>query len=136
MSKLVVKRRSEFANRARKIGLYLNDEKIAVIENGESKEFDLQPGSYSLKAKIDWCGSQVREFEISENEDKNIELTGFTKNKWMLPILIVIQLFLLVLSFYFDINHFLMMGFSLGLIVYLFYPITFGRNHYLRLVQR
>ena len=64
MNKLVVSRRSEWANRARKIGLYLNDKKIDTVGNGESKEFTLEPGDYKLKAKIDWCGSQVHHFEI------------------------------------------------------------------------
>jgi len=135
MSKLIINRRSEFANRAREIGLYLNGEKIGTIENGEIKEFELKPGEYNLKAKIDWCGSQKHNFTIEENKLKKIELTGFPKNKWTLPILILIQLILLSLSYMIEINQYIMMIFSFGLLFYIFYPITFGRNNYLKLYE-
>ena len=134
MNKLVVSRRSEWANRARKIGLYLNDKKIDTIGNGESKEFTLEPGDYKLKAKIDWCGSQVHHFEIKENEVTKVELTGFTQNKWVLPILVFIQMILLVLSYIIEINSVLMIAFSTCLLIYIIYPITFGKNHYLKLI--
>ncbi|MBZ9631415.1 DUF2846 domain-containing protein [Salegentibacter sp. LM13S] len=135
MCKLVVNRRSEWANRARKIGLYLDDQKIGAIANGEFKEFDLEPGNYKLKAKIDWCGSQLNDIEIKENELTKVELTGFSKNKWVLPILIVAQISLLILSYRIEINDFLMIAFSAGILVYIIYPISFGRNHYLKLYQ-
>ena len=136
MSKLIIDRRSEWANRGRKIRLYLNEEKIGVIENGETREFDLQPGVYHLKAKIDWCGSQNQKISLKENELKTLDLTGFPKSKWTLPLLILAQVTLTGLSQFIDINQYVMMAFSFCLILYLFYPITFGRNHYLRLLQR
>jgi hypothetical protein len=136
MSRLIVNRRSEWANRAREIGLYLNEQKIRKIQNGQSKEFDLKPGNYKLKAKIDWCGSQLNDIEIKENEVIKIELKGFTKNKWLLPILIVIQISLLILSSYFEINDVVMITFSTCILIYILYPITLGRNHYLKLNQR
>jgi len=135
MSKLVVNRRSEWANRARKIGLYLDDQKIGAIANGESKEFDLNPGNYKLKAKIDWCGSQLNHLEIKENEVTEVDLTGFTKNKWVLPVLILVQISLLILSYSIEINNVLMIAFSTGLLIYIIYPITIGRNHYLKLIR-
>ncbi|WP_298248306.1 hypothetical protein [uncultured Christiangramia sp.] len=104
MSKLVINRRSEFANRGRSIGIYLNNEKIGTIEDGETKEFDLEKGKYKLHAKIDWCGSQEQEILLKENETKAVELTGFTKNKWILPILILIQVIFIGISFLVDIN--------------------------------
>lgn len=136
MSKLIVNRRSEYANRARAIGLYLDGKKIGTIKNGESKEFDLKPGNYELKAKIDWCGSQVNDFEIKEHEDTKIELTGFSKNKWILPILIVIQVSLFILSSYFEIPDVIMITFSTCILIYILFPISFGRNHYLKLNEK
>lgn len=136
MSKLIIKRRSEWANRGRKIGLYLNNEKLGTIENGESKEFELVPGNYNLHAKIDWCGSKKHEVLIREDEIKKIELTGFPKNKWILPLLILIQLILIGLTYLVDINRYIMTIYSLGVLFYIFYPITFGRNSYLKLVEK
>ncbi|WP_289023212.1 hypothetical protein [uncultured Salegentibacter sp.] len=136
MSKLIIDRRSEFANRGRKIGLYLNEKKIGTIENGQTKEFEIEPGNYNLHAKIDWCGSQKQEILLKENESKKVELTGFPKNKWILPILILIQLVLVGLTYLIDINKYIMMIYSLGVLIYIFYPITFGRNNYLKLIER
>jgi hypothetical protein len=135
MSKLIVNRRSEWANRARAIGLYLDGKKIGAIKNGESKEFDLKAGNYKLKAKIEWCGSQVNDFEIKENENTKIELTGFSKNKWILPFLIIIQISLLILSTYFEIPDVIMITFSTCVLIYILFPVSFGRNHYLKLNQ-
>lgn len=136
MSKLVVHRRSEWANRARAIGLYLDGQKIASIKNGETEEFDLQPGHYKLKAKIDWCGSQVNYLDIGGSEVRRIELTSFSKYKWALPVLVVIQISLLILSFYFKINDVLMITVSICILIYILYPISFGRNHYLNLKRK
>lgn len=136
MSQLIINRRSEWANRGRKIGLYLNEEKIGTIKNGETKEFQIEPGNYNLIAKIDWCGSQKHKLSLKENSQKTVELTGFPKNKWTLPILILIQFILLGLSYIIEINQFIMMTFSISLLLYILYPITFGRNNYLKLIER
>lgn len=136
MSKLIIHRRSEFANRARDIGLYLAKEKIGTVENGETEEFKLEPGNYNLRAKIDWCGSQDFKFSINENETKTIELTSFYKSKWLLPILIIIQLILLGLTYIIEINQYIMIICSVGLLIFIFYPISLGRNHYLKLIER
>lgn len=136
MSKLIVNRRSEWTNRGRKIGLYLNEEKIGTIKNGETKEFQIEPGNYHLKAKIDWCGSQKHRFSIKENNSKVVELTGFPKYKWTLPVLILMQFIFLGLSYFIEINQYIMMAFSGSLLMYIFYPITLGRNHYLKLIEK
>jgi hypothetical protein len=136
MSKLIIDRKSEFANRGRKIALYLNKEKIGTIENGETKEFEIEPGHYKLHARIDWCGSQKQEITLKENEAKAVELTGFPKNKWVLPILIITQIILIILTYLIGINQYLIISYSVCVLLYISYSITFGRNHYLKLVER
>ena len=136
MSILIINRRSEWTNGGRKIGLYLNKEKIGTIENGETKEFEIKPGEYKLRAKIDWCGSQNHILSFTENEVRTVELTSFPKNKWTFPVLILVQIILLGLSYLIEINQYFIMVFSIFLLIYLFYPITFGRNNYLKLYER
>tara|TARA_R100000655_G_scaffold38382_1_gene73396 strand:- start:26 stop:436 length:411 start_codon:yes stop_codon:yes gene_type:complete len=136
MSKLIIDRRSEFANRGRKIGLYLNKEKIGTIKNGETREFEIEPGQYKLHARIDWCGSQKEDISLKEDETKAVELTGFSKNRWVLQILILIQFILIGLTYLIDINLYLMIFYSVGVMLYMSYPITFGRNHYLKLIEK
>ena len=135
MSKLIVIRRSEFLNRSRNIRLYLDNQPIGTVANGESYELDLKPRNYSLKAKIDWCGSQKYVFSISEGELKKMKLTGFTKNKWIVPILAMIQLLLIVITFYVGLNSIFLTLYSISLLWVIFYPISLGRNKYLRLVE-
>jgi len=135
MSKLIVIRRSEFLNRSRNIRLYLDNQPIGTVANGESFELDLKPGNYSLKAKIDWCGSQKYVFSISEGELKKMKLTGFTRNKWIVPILAMIQLLLVVLTSYAGLNSIFLTLYSISLLLVIFYPISLGRNNYLRLVE-
>ena len=54
-----MKRKSQWANKMRDIGLYLNGEKIGALDDGETKEFEIEPGLHRLSAKIDWCGSPI-----------------------------------------------------------------------------
>ena len=133
MTKLIIARKSEWANRGRKIGIYLDGKKIGTIESGETREFELQPGEHDLQAKIDWCGSQKYSLNLEEGDTQKIKLSGFPKGKWTLPILAIIQIILLVLNDYIRINQYLMLGYSLALLLYIAYPITFGRHHYLKL---
>ena len=59
MSKLIIKRVSEWKNKMRDIRIYLDGNKIGTIRNGEIKGFEIEPGQHSLKAKIDRCGSKT-----------------------------------------------------------------------------
>lgn len=135
MTKLIIARSSEWSNRGRKIRIYLDGKKIGTIEDGATMEFELQPGEHVLQAKIDWCGSQKHNFSLPEGGSKEIRLSGFTKRKWTLPVLVLIQLILVVLHRSIGLNRYFMLVFSLGLLLYITYPITFGRNHYLKLTE-
>lgn len=68
MAKLIITRNSEFFNRARDYRICLNGEEIGKIASGKTKEFDIPEGTNTLKAKIDWCGSQ--DFRINLNKDE------------------------------------------------------------------
>ncbi|WP_158962608.1 hypothetical protein [Myroides fluvii] len=94
MSKIVVKRSSEFSNKARKIAIYLGEKKIGTIEDGETKVFDIPSGHHTLTAKIDWCKSNDLSFTIQEGKMQYFNLKGtspffalyyitFGKNKYL-----------------------------------------------------
>ncbi|MGM1057466.1 MAG: hypothetical protein ACQEWG_16390 [Bacteroidota bacterium] len=133
MSKIVIKRKSQWANKMRGIGLYLNGEKIGTIDDGETKEFQIEPGLHRLSAKIDWCGSPIEEIKLKQNDVKHVELSGFKKSQWLLPSLLFFAGISLVLSF-FDIDtSFITWTILLPLLLYLFYFVTIGRKKYLSL---
>ncbi len=77
MAKLKITRTSEWHNRMREIGIYLDWQKLGTIANGETKEFDIPAGNHKLKAKIDWCGSRELILSVSDHETKNVTLSGF-----------------------------------------------------------
>ncbi|MBB1139345.1 hypothetical protein [Myroides sp. WP-1] len=94
MSKITIKRSAEFSNKARKIALYLGEEKIGTIKDGETKEFEIQPGQHTLTAKIDWCRSNHLPITIGQDEMLFFNLKGtspflaiyyitFGKNKYL-----------------------------------------------------
>ncbi|MCF6132196.1 hypothetical protein [Flavobacterium wongokense] len=76
MPKIIIKRTSEFANKFRSIGLYINNKKIGSIQDGKSLEFDIEPGSHLIEAKIDWCSSNVIHVDIKDNETQRFLLSG------------------------------------------------------------
>jgi len=104
MTKLIITRTSEWNNKVRKFGLYLNDKKIGTIEDGEKKEFEIEPGVYKINGKIDWCKSQKVEFEINENESKEIEISGYKYGHIVMRISLAIMLIYFLVRYLFDLN--------------------------------
>lgn len=135
MAKLIIKRTSEWVNRMRDIALYLDGEKIGVIGNGQTKEFDIDPGEHRLNSKIDWCGSETMIFNLTDSEIQVVKLSGFKSGKWLLPIALILSII------YFAFGQQLEISSSLFLVVmspfglYLLYHFTLGRNNYLRLIK-
>jgi len=136
MWKLIIKRSSEWNNRMRDIGIYLDNKKIGEIGNGEFKEFDVPEGTHKLKAKIDWCKSETLDFKSSDNEIKKIELSGFKIPKWLMPISLITMLAYFTIPLLFNIKApIFMLLLILPSFAYLFYYLTFSKNKYLRLKE-
>ena len=135
MAKLIIKRTSEWNNRMRDIGIYLDGEKMGVIGNGEIKEFEVDPGEHTLESKIDWCGSEPLKMNLSDNETKKIELSGFKLGKYMMPITLIISILYFAFGQQLNLDSmpFLLLILPFGL--YLVYHLTLGRNKYLRLEE-
>lgn len=80
MAKIIINRSSEKSNKFRKIEIFLEDKKIGTIKDGETKEFDIQPGEHVLTAKIDWCKSNDLIVSIKDGETKSFDLSGTNPN--------------------------------------------------------
>jgi hypothetical protein len=74
MTRVIIKRKNQWLNRMRGIGLYLDDTKLAVIGNGEIAEFEISEGTHKLRAKIDWCRSNEHSFTVPENGSHTVTL--------------------------------------------------------------
>jgi len=75
MARIIINRSSEYSNKFRSIEIYLNGNKIGEIKDGESKEYEIEPGDHILKAKIDWCNSNLINFKVND-ETKRFNLNG------------------------------------------------------------
>ena len=82
MAILTIERTSEWANKLRKIGIYLNGEKLDVIANGETKSFDVPVGTHTLYCKIDYITSRKVTFEITEERGTGFRLSSFAYGSW------------------------------------------------------
>lgn len=134
MAKLIIKRKKELINSMRDIELFLDQTLLGTISNGKTEVFDLEPGTYKLKAEIDWCGSGVQEVEIKDGETRIIELSAYKHSNFLLPALLLAGLLGVVLDNLFQPDlSFLAWIILVPGFLYMLYYISFGKNEYLRL---
>lgn len=133
MAVIVINRTSEYINRLRDYGVYIDGRKVGTIANGETKEFNLSSGHHSVFAKIDWCTSPTLSVNISDVDTKYLKVGGFKNAKWLMPI----SLILIVLSYvayrFFDFEYLIYLGVPVFLIMV--YYMTIGRKQYLTLTE-
>lgn len=135
MQKLIIKRSSEWTNKFRAIEIYLDEKKIGNIEDGEIKEFEVEPGKHTIKAKIDWCGSNSLELYIEDNQTKYMELSGFKFSKFISPLILITLLIYFVLNKQYDFNPDILLLLITPPTLYIFYYLTFGRNKYITIKE-
>jgi hypothetical protein len=139
MAKIRIKRTNEWINKARQIGIYLDNQKIGAVSSGETKEFDVPSGQHKVRAKIDWCGSKDLTCQINEKEVKTITISGFKYADYSIIGFFVPFAIYSLLKVFFNTDSSLLAITSLCIsIILLFgltYYLTFGRNSYLRIKE-
>lgn len=133
MATIILNRTSEYVNRLRKYGVYIDGKKVGTIANGETKEFGLTPGHHSIVTKIDWCSSKTITFDISDDEMKEFKVGGFKNAKWLMPtaLIIIVLSYIVNLGYGFEYLFYLVVPAFLLLVYYL----TVGRKRYLTLTE-
>lgn len=94
-TKLTVKRTDQSVNKARKIQLYLDGQKVYDMANGESKTFDIPEGSHQIYAKIDWCKTPPLTLNLAAGQEKILELGSPVQVKKSAIATSIIRLFIL-----------------------------------------
>lgn len=82
MPTLTIHRVSQWANRFRGINLYANGEKLGVIADGNTLNFELTEGTHTIQARIDWCSSPEVEVELKKGKVQTLQLSGLKTNRW------------------------------------------------------
>lgn len=80
MATLRITRSREYTNRLRDITILLDGAELAKIKNGETREFQLAPGNYTLQAKIDWCTCIPQKIRLSDHKTTAFMLESFAKH--------------------------------------------------------
>ncbi|MGE0089738.1 MAG: hypothetical protein AB7S50_09735 [Bacteroidales bacterium] len=135
MAKIILSRKKEWANRARKFNVFIDGEKKDVIGNGEIKEFELTPGNHKIFLKVDWCSSPELDIYLNEERAKTIEVCGFKANRWLMPLMYGILgiYFISVFVLKKDIKEIMFLVFPIAL-VYIYY-LTLGRKKYIEITE-
>lgn len=133
MSKLIIQRTSEYNNRMRDYGIYMDGQKVDTISNGQAKEFTIAPGRHTLYSKIDWCSSPEISFEISDSETKIFKVGGFKNGNWIMPLALGILLLSYVVKQVYGVNYLFYLVIPPFLL--LIYYLTIGRKKYLTLKE-
>jgi hypothetical protein len=60
-----IKRDAGYVDRFRAYKVVLDGNVIGEIKNGQQGEFDIPPGNHQLHLKIDWCRSNIVNFETT-----------------------------------------------------------------------
>lgn len=135
MGKLIISRRKEWQNRGRKFGVYIDGEKVDVIENGAIKEMELEPGKHTLKFKIDWCSSPEKEIEVPGDKSKSVEVSGFKLGKWLFPVFYLVLALFFLAKILWDKTIDELVYIVIPLFVVYLYYLTFGRKKYLEIKE-
>jgi cold shock CspA family protein len=59
-----ITRESGYADVLRAYKVVLDGKVIGTIRDGQQVEFDVAPGRHQLQLKIDWCRSNIVDFEV------------------------------------------------------------------------
>ena len=129
MAMIKIQRKSEYYNKLRDDKIFIDGQQVGTIANGETKEFAAKDGQHTVTAKIDWCSSPDILVDIKDNETKNLNVGGFKKGNWLMPLGLVVLVLHFILSKTIGFNYaiFLLVPTSLLLVYYL----TIGRHKYL-----
>lgn len=131
MGKLIISRRKEWINKARKYNIFIDGVKKEVINNNEVKEIELEAGEHQLVLKVDWCSSPEFKVNILDDKAKSVEVSNFKQARWIYPIFYVVFGAFMLIKWIYNIyvEEFMYLVFPLVLI--LFYYLSFGRKKYL-----
>ena len=140
MTTIRIKRPDDWMNSARYIRIYLDDKKIGIIPNNETKEFEIQPGQHKIKARIDWCGSKNLYCDIKKDETKEITVSGLKSPRYLLAFLLILFGLPTLINIYFNADYRILtnicIGLSFAIVSSFLYFLGIKRNSYLTISEK
>lgn len=137
-SKLILTRKGEWINRRQRFKVFINNKEAGLIKNGDTQEYELEPGTHTLQCKINWTSSPVHTVEIKQGI--NTFLSVSNGMKYIVP-LYIMMLVGILLPFFFRFANLpasetintIKIILIVPAIIYIFLYITVFRKKYLSL---
>ena len=126
MPKIALRSKKGWNNQNKNLGVYLDGQKIGMIQSGQSKEFEIAPGEHQLKAKTGLFRTKKTSITLGKDEKKSLKLTGSNFWIWLVSLVLISAVLFVMLIPSIDFNDKLfVILLILPEVVYLFYYQTF-----------
>jgi len=133
MAVIKIQRGSGYVDKIRNYKVFINNEQVGIISEGEIKEYNVSPGTHTISTKIDWAGSKDIIVDLKENDVVNLKVENYTAKHWLISVYFIafITLVHVVLFIMIDFQYTSLL--FIPVLAIMGYYLTFGRNKYLKL---
>lgn len=135
MAVIKIQRGSGYVDKIRNYKVFINNEQIGVISEGEIKEYNVSPGTHTVSTKIDWAGSKDIIVDLKENDIINLKVENYTAKHWLISIYFIAFITLVHIVLFITIDFQYTSLLFIPILAIMGYYLTFGRNKYLKLKQ-
>lgn len=135
MPTVIVKRTSEFSYKLSDYIVIIDNDKVGIIADGETKEFEIGIGRHTISVKLGLVNSPKISFEIGNDSEVKVFQVGSSKYgtirhpKWTLKALGVLVMLLLAITFIFSLP--IVYSIFLIVVITILYFVILGRSYYL-----
>ena len=135
MAVIKIQRGSGYVDKIRNYKVFINNEQIGVISEGEIKEYNVSPGTHTISTKIDWAGSKDIIVDLKENDVINLKVENYTAKHWLISVYFIAFITLVHIVLFITIDFQYTSLLFIPILAIMGYYLTFGRNKYLKLKQ-
>lgn len=128
---LRINRKSEFFYKLRNYDIHIDGVKCGKVKNGEIKDFEVTEGKHTVRARVDWAGSEEVTLDFKEGDIKSLEVGGLKYANEFVYAGIILFISHFAASYFFKFNYLLILM-AVVLIAKLYF-LTIGRKTYLAL---
>lgn len=135
MAVIKIQRGSGYVDKIRNYKVFINNEKVGVISEGEIKEYNVSPGTHTISTKIDWAGSKDIVVDLKENDVINLKVENYSAKHWLISVYFIAFITLVHVVLFITIDFQYTSLFFIPILAIMGYYLTLGRNKYLTLKE-
>lgn len=135
MAVIKIQRGSGYVDKIRNYKVFINNEQVGIISEGEIKEYNVSPGTHTISTKIDWAGSKDIIVDLKENDVINLKVENYTAKHWLISVYFIAFITLVHIVLFITIDFQYTSLLFIPILAIMGYYLTFGRNKYLKLKQ-